>query len=218
MENNKNIIKLLAKFPSFEQALIDEIVIKGSIEHIPAGNVIMEPGKYIKFIPLLCEGIIEIYRNDTDYKEVLLYYLKEGEACSAMISCCMANQISYINARTIEDTIIIKIPIQNFDIFLHTYPSWKNFIFNQYRLRFNELLETIDSLAFYKMDERLIRYFKNIYKTTNKTIFEGSHSDIAQALSTSREVVSRLLKALENQEKVKLYRNKIDFNSIIINE
>lgn len=216
MNQQKEIQQLLSKyFPTFEKELVEKICEVGVLENVKANEVLMEPGKYVKFIPLLCEGIVEVYRDDSEGREVLLYYLKPGEVCSAMISCCMTNLTSEVHARATESCVMIRIPISIIDQWMHMYSSWKTFVFTQYRLRFNELLQTIDSLAFLKMDERLVRYFKNMYKTSNKTIFEGSHSDIAQSLSTSREVISRLLKSLEHQGKVSLNRNRIDFSGIL---
>jgi CRP/FNR family transcriptional regulator len=215
VKNSDIFHHLKARFPFFEDELMQKISEIGILETIEINQKIIEPGRYVKYFPLLCQGIVEVFRDDADAHEILLYFLKPGEACSAMLSCCMTNLKSEIHAKTIEESIIIKIPISYIDEWLHTYPTWKTFIFNLYRLRFNELLNTIDSLAFLKMDERLIRFFKTIYESSSKTIYEGSHSDIAQSLNSSREVISRLLKTLENQGKVVLYRNKIDFTNLM---
>ncbi|HON53165.1 MAG TPA: Crp/Fnr family transcriptional regulator [Bacteroidales bacterium] len=216
MSNQREILDYLQlHFPSLESALCTEICELGTIETISAGQILMEPGKYIKFLPLLCSGLIEVYRNDAESREVLLYYIKAGEVCSAALTCCMTNVTAEIYARSVEQCTIIKIPIQNVDMWFTRYSSWKQFVFMQYRMRFNELLQTIDSLAFLKMDERLIRFLKNIYTNTGKTVYEGSHADIALALSSSREVISRLLKTLEHNKKVVLSRNKIDFSQLV---
>jgi CRP/FNR family transcriptional regulator, anaerobic regulatory protein len=215
-EEQAIILKYLKnQFPFFENDLMLDICRRGSINNVPANSKLMEPGKYIKFLPLLCDGLIEIYRDDTDSREALLYFLKPGEVCTSFLACCVTDYKSEIHARALENSILITIPINDTDEWLTKYSTWKNFIFSQYRMRFNELLETIDSLAFLSMDKRLIRFFITLHKTTNKTTFDGSHSDIAQSLSTSREVISRLLKTLENQNKVTLSRNKIDFSNLL---
>lgn len=216
MHNQNEIAEYVQTyFPLLEPALRTQISEHGTIETIEHGQLVMEPGRYIKFLPLICSGILEIYRNDTESREVLLYYVKAGEVCSAALTCCMTNVTAEVYARCIEQCTIIKIPIQFVDSWFTQYSTWKQFVFMQYRVRFNELLQTIDSLAFLKMDERLIRFFKNIKASTGKTVYDGSHADIALALSSSREVISRLLKTLEHNKKVVLSRNKIDFAGLL---
>jgi len=203
------------KFPYFEKELVDEIVAVSSLQKLPAHSKLMEPGKHVAHFPMLCSGLIHVYRDDPEGREVLLYYLKPGEACSAMLSCCMTSLKSEIHAKVLEDSVIIKIPVTHIETWLTKYSSWKNFIFYSYKQRYNELLDTIDSLAFLKMDERLVRFFENIYNTTGKVQFEGSHFEIAQSLNSSREVISRLLKTLEKNGKVELFRNKVDFSKLV---
>ena len=51
---------------------------------------------------------------------------------------------------------------------MRKYTSWKNFVMNTYQKRFNELLKTIDLIAFHDMDERLMNYLEETART-NKT-------------------------------------------------
>ena len=101
------------------------------------------------------------------------------------------------------------IPIANMRLWFHTNDSWRNFILQSYQIRFDEMLETIDALAFMKMDERLYKYLTDHVKLTASTTLEITHQEIAEDLHTSRVVVSRLLKQLEKEHKIELGRNKI---------
>ncbi len=208
-------IDLIKKhYPIFEKELMNEIVSVGVLKKISAYQLLITEGQFIKTFPLLIKGTIKITRLDNDGDELLLYYLNKGEVCTMSLTCCISNAQSSIKAVAIEDSEVIVIPINFIDDWINKYPSWKKFIMDSYRIRFNELLNTIDSIAFMKMDERLELYFKNIYKTTGKKIYTGSHQDIASDLHSSREVISRLLKQMEKKKKLVLSRNKIDFSSL----
>lgn len=207
-ELNENLIK--GVFSSFrESELVEDIIRVGEIEHLPAGQVLMEVGRYIRSVPLITSGTIRVMREDKEGKELFLYYLKPGETCAISLTCCMANEQSSIRAIADEDTEMIRVPIEYLDIWTNKYVTFKNFVMNTYRLRYEELLATIDSIAFMKMDERLWKFLlerKAMMGTFDLTI---THQEIADALHSTREVISRLLKVLEREEKIELGRNRI---------
>jgi CRP/FNR family transcriptional regulator len=131
------------------------------------------------------------------------------ESCAMTFTCCMQQYPSEIRAIAEEDTEIMAIPVGLMDEWLVKYPTWKSFVMKTIRGRFNELLKTIDQIAFQKLDERLVHYLKEKSKANGSALINSSHEQIAGDLATSREVVSRLLKKLENDKKLLLYRNQI---------
>jgi CRP/FNR family transcriptional regulator len=98
------------------------------------------------------------------------------------------------------------------------YRSWKEFMMYSYRQRFEELVSTIDALAFMNLDERVERFFRERYSATGSYIYTGKHQDIAVSLNSSREVISRILKRMENDGTLKLGRNKVDFSGLVNRE
>ena len=193
----------------FEDALINEIVQVGTFKEVPAGFKMMEIGAYIKAIPLLVSGVIKILREDTNGDELLLYYLEKGDTCSMTITCCMGQTKSEIRAVVETDAKLIMVPVQKMEQWTATYTSWRNFVFESYHNRLNEMLYTIDSIAFDNMDQRLLNYLKEKARITQNKIIENTHQEIAYDLHSSRVVISRLLKKLENIGKIKLHRNYI---------
>jgi CRP/FNR family transcriptional regulator len=101
------------------------------------------------------------------------------------------------------------------DKWMSTYPSWKQFVMQTFQNRFRELIDTIDSIAFLNLDERLVRYFKDRNEKSGLTTLNETHQDLALRLNTSREVISRLLKKMEKEGKIKLSRNFIDFSNLM---
>ena len=192
-----------------ESKLIDEIATVGKIQNFKEGDVIIDYGKNIKFMPLILSGTIRVMRKDEEGREILLYYLSNNESCAMAYTCCMEAKTSEIKAIAEDNVELIAIPHDKLDEWLTKYPSWKSYIFNSFTQRFNELLKSLESIAFNKLDERLVKYLRNKTKVSGKSSIQLSHNQIAEEMGTSRVVISRLLKQLENEKKVVLYRNEI---------
>ena len=196
----------------FERALLDEIIAIANYEELSAGTVLMDVGQYIKTMPLLLSGRIKVSRIDEDGNELLLYYLTPGQTCSVSLNCAIGRVKSEIRALAEEDSEILAIPITKMEDWMATYKSWRQYVLNAYQQRFDELLESIDSIAFQNMDERLLSYLQQRANANHQ--IETTHQDIAKDLNTSRVVISRLLKKLERNGVVQLGRNKIEIKAM----
>lgn len=200
LDNLKNV---------FEPKLLTEIQQFGTWQSFKEGDLIMDYGKYIRMMPIILKGTVKVYRLDENGNEILLYYLSSSESCSMAYSCCIEVKKSEVKAIAEDNVELIAIPHIKLDEWLCTYPSWKNYIMRSFNERFIELLKSIESIAFHKLDERLIAYLKEKQRLSGSSVVKASHYLIADELATSRVVVSRLLKQLENSKKIILYRNEI---------
>lgn len=189
--------------------LLEEILTHGQLNTFKEGDILMEPGQYIKTVPIVIEGSIKIIRTDSEGKEIFLYYLDPGDTCAISLTCCSTYKPSEIKAVADEPTTIIAIPVNLHEQWTNDYRQWKEYVAKTYQTRFEELLKSIDEVAFKKMDERLINYLATKARQLEKKQINITHSDIARELGTSREVISRLLKQLENKGLVSLGRNRI---------
>jgi CRP/FNR family transcriptional regulator len=209
----------IATFEStFETALIKEMQQFGEVKTFREGDLIMDYGKYIRMMPIIVKGTIKVFRMDETGNEILLYYLSSSESCSMAYSCCMEAKKSEVKAIAEDDVELIAIPHIKLEEWLCKYPSWKSYIMRSFNERFLELLKSIESIAFHKLDERLISYLKEKQRLSGSTVIKASHYLIADELHTSRVVVSRLLKQLENDKKIILYRNEIKLLNGFTNE
>jgi len=193
----------------FEDELLNEIQNIATYKSVKEGTVLIEIGDYIKSMPLLISGAIKILREDDDGDELALYFIERGDTCAMTLSCCVAHAKSEIRAVAETDAKLIMIPVQKMTEWMHKYKSWQEFIVQSYHSRMMEMLEAIDTIAFLKMDERLFKYLRDKAMVSNDDVLHVTHKEIAQDLHTSRVVVSRLLKKLENESKIELFRNKI---------
>lgn len=194
---------------TFEPALLKEMQQFGEVKNFREGDLIMDYGKYIRMMPIIIKGTIKVLRMDDNGNEILLYYLSSNESCSMAYSCCMEAKKSEVKAIAEEDVELIAIPHLKLEEWLCKYPSWKTYIMRSFNERFLELLKSIESIAFHKLDERLIAYLKEKQRHLGSSVIKASHHLIAEELHTSRVVISRLLKQLENDKKIILYRNEI---------
>ena len=192
-----------------ETNLLKELELKAVKVSVKAGETIIDSGEIVRFMPIIITGTVKVVRTDKDGREVLLYYVNKNESCAMTFTCCMEQQISEIKAVAEDDVEMWRVPVQQMDEWLIKYPSWKNFVMKTIALRFNELLKTIDQIAFQKLDDRLISYLKEKSKATGSSLINLTHEQIAGELASNRVVISRLLKKLENDNKLLLYRNQI---------
>ena len=193
----------------FEKELIKEIEEYGVLKSAKEGEVIMDIDDYIKAMPLLLDGAIKILRKDNEGNELLLYFIERGDTCALTLSCCLGQTRSEIRAVAERDTTYIMVPISKIEEWTAKYKTWRNFVFESYHSRLTEMLETIDTLAFMNMDERLLRYLQDKAKINQSEKLQVTHQQVAYDLNTSRVVISRLLKKLEIEGKILLQRNHI---------
>lgn len=196
-------------FPQLETELRKEINRSSTFKEVKEGEALMQTGQYIKFTVLLLSGLLKVYRENEKGDEFFMYHIEPGTACALSMLCAARNEKSQIKMKAVADSEIALVPIHLADTWVNKYKSWYQFVVATYRERFDELLQTLDSIAFKGMDERLLFYLKRHYEISGAAL-HINHQQIAEELNSSREVISRLLKKLELQGIVKLSRNAIE--------
>ncbi len=200
---------LRLKFPGIEPELLQEISKYSEVKEVEEGEILIRTGEHLTSAIIVLRGALKIYREGEEGGEFLLYYLQPGQACAMSMSCLRHQEQSQVMGMAVEDSEVLMVPMVKINEWVREYQSWQEFVINSYRNRFEEVLAVLDSVAFRGMDERLefylIKEAKRI-KTNNITV---SHQAIANDLNTSREVVSRLLKKMEQRGLLELHRNSI---------
>lgn len=193
----------------FEEPLLEEIARVGTLRDVPQGVELMDIGQPIKALPLMLSGAIKISREDINGDELLLYYLEQGESCTMTMAWHMGEHKSKIRAVTEIPSQLIMVPLSILEQWTGRYPSWRNFVFQSYHNRMEELLETVDNIAFNQLEKRLWDYLLEKKRITKQKTLAITHQTIAQEINSSRVVISRLLKRLEIDQKIILDRNSI---------
>ena len=207
---SKTIVSLAKAFPSLEANLISELEKKASVNTFIAGETLIKKGQYFKSSLIVLEGLVKIYRKDDEGNEFFIYYLEPGQACALSMVCASRQETSEIMAVAVKDTELLTIPFTVTDQWMMKYKTWNNFVLSTYRQRFEELLVTLDHVAFRNMDERLEFYLKRQAEKLGNHLML-THQQIAEDLNSSREVISRLLKHMEKNKRLILNRSSIEW-------
>ena len=207
---SNDVSTILNKFSSvFEPELLAELETKSMLMQVKGGETMLNPGQTIRAVPIVLTGTFKVSRINDEGQELLLYYVREGESCAMTFTCCMMAHASVIKGTAEEDSELLCIPVDVTDEWMMKYRTWKRFVMNTFLNRFTEVLKSIDDVAFKKLDDRLVNYLKEKSKATGSPLINLSHQRIADELGTNRVVISRLLKRLELDKKLLLYRNQI---------
>ena len=205
---NKEYLKKL--FPDLEEPLFEELLKHGTVREVKAGETLLRVGQTIRSTILLLEGVVKLYREDEEGKEFFIYHLNPGQACSLSLVCAVRQETSEVLAKAMTDATVLSIPLNFMDQWMSKYKSWYQFVITSYRDRFEELLKTIDAIAFSNMDQRLENYLEKQVEKLGKNL-KITHQEIATDLNSSREVISRLLKKMEAKGWLVIYRNSIEW-------
>jgi len=205
-------------FPSLENELIQEIIQKGEVKVFREDEMLVKTGQYFRSILLIVDGLIKVYREDQHGDEFFIYYLQPGQACALSMKCQLRNETSQVMAKAVTETSVITVPIACMDEWMRKYKGWYHFVMDTYRNRIEELLQTIDDIAFRNMDERLLHYLRREQQVHNSSVITINHTAVAEELNSSREVISRLMKKVSEKGLIRLLKNQqveiVDLNLI----
>ncbi len=193
----------------FEEELIDEIVKVGHFDKIKGGELMIDIGEDMTHIPLILNGVVKIIRKEREGEELVLYFLERGDTCAISFVNCINRKKSIFKGVVEQDLEAIFLPVEHIDDWLTKFKSWRHFIIDSYHFRLIEMVESIDSLAFMKMHERLFKYLTDKVKITKDVNLEITHQEIADDMHSSRVVITRLIKQLHDEGKIYSTRNKI---------
>jgi CRP/FNR family transcriptional regulator, anaerobic regulatory protein len=197
-------------FPNLEEGLYDELIKYGDIKQVPAGTTMLKIGQTIRSTMLVLDGIVKLYQEDDEGNEFFIYHIQPGQACAVSMVCTYQQEKSQVMAKTLTDVTVLTIPLQYMDKWLGQYKSWHYFVIKTYRARYEELLRTVNEIAFKNMDERLEFYIKRQVKQLGRHV-KLTHQDIATDLNSSREVISRLMKKMEKNGWIIIHRNSFEW-------
>lgn len=197
-------------FPDLEEGLLRELEAKGRLVEVAPGSVLLQSGQHIRSTMIVLEGLVKLYREDDEGGEFFMYYLHPGDGCALSLICDRTFRASSVTAKAVTNSVLLVVPVDETENWMRQYRSWYHFVVGTYRKRYEELLQTIDHIAFRNMDERLEFYLRRHRDSMQSKILKITNTEIAQELNSSREVISRLMKKLSEDGKVRLLKNGIE--------
>lgn len=197
-------------FLELEEGLQRELKEKGHVLPIKAGQTLLQTGQNIRNTMIVLDGLVKLYRENDEGSEFFMYHLQPGDGCALSLICDRTFRASAVTAKAVTDSVLLVVPLEHTENWMRQYRTWYHFVVSTYRRRYEELLETIDHIAFQNMDERLEFYLRRHRNTLGTNILKITNTEIAQELNSSREVISRLMKKLAEDGKVRLLKNAIE--------
>ena len=195
--------------PIFEFSLLREIEEKSMLVTAVAGQGLIKMGQAIKVVPMVLSGTLKVSRENDEGQELLLYYVRPGEGCAMTFSCGLMSQVSLVKGTAEDDLSMLCVPVPIMEEWMQKFSSWKKFVMTTIVNEFMDVIRSVDAVTFKKMDERLTQYLKERSRLSGSSLINLTHQQIADELGTNRVVVSRLLKKLETDKRVLLFRNQI---------
>lgn len=197
-----------------EEELIEEMSKIAKIRETVQDEIIIHVGDELRMIPIVVYGSIKVSRENPGGDELLLYYIEGGDTCAMTLQCCVRKTDSQIKATSMEPSLLLMFPSEYMQTWMDKYRSWREYILQSYHTRMLELMETIDEIAFMRLDERLLKYLTDQAKLLGTLELHHTHQEIADDLHSSRVVISRLLKQLETKGVIQIRRNRIILSEI----
>lgn len=194
-------MEIAQKLRFLNKVTVDELLEHGDVKSIPAGTEILREEQYVKVLPLVLDGLVKVFTRFGD-REMLLYYIQPQQSCVMSLSAVLKQEPSRVFATTEEDSTLLLIPYTKVEGWLKKFPDFNTMFYQQYDLRYSEMLDTIQHIMLNKMDRRLYDYLRQKAALTDNKPIKLSHSQIANELGTVREVVSRVIKKLETEGKL----------------
>jgi len=207
--NNETSLLEQVYAPLFEDSLLREIEQKSMLITATAGQGLIRMGQPITVVPMVLSGTLKVSRENDEGQELLLYYVRPGEGCAMTFSCGLMSQVSLVKGTAEEDLLILCVALAAMEEWMQKYSSWKRFVMSTIVNEFMDVIKSVDDVTFKKMDERLIYYLKERSRVSGSSLINLTHQQVADELGTNRVVVSRLLKKLETEKRLLLYRNQI---------
>ena len=204
---DSNLLRTRLHF--LEEALIAQIESTCEVVSVEAGTVLIRTGQYVKVVPIVLDGLIKVMTQHED-KEYLLYYIKPSESCVMSLTAGIKRRQSLIEAITEIKSDILLIPADQIQHWLDQFPKFNKLFYQQYEDRYTDMIETVHHLLFDKLDKRIYHYLVEKSQTLQTNPIRISHRQIAQDLGTAREVVTRVMKQLERDEKVRQWQEAIE--------
>ena len=207
MENLKNYFKDIGYFgdPVFKEELFNN----GKLASFNKGDVIVRDGQYVKFLPIVIKGAIRVYQQKED-REILLYYVRAGETCTMSLAAAYFNNKSTSHGVVTEPTEVLIFPAELINQWQLKYASWNSYVMHMFRKRYDELINSFQTAIFENIDVRVLEYLKRKAHKEDEKFVGLSHQQLASELGTTRVVISRILKEYERQNKIKLFRGRIE--------
>ncbi|MGL6175013.1 MAG: Crp/Fnr family transcriptional regulator [Cellulosilyticaceae bacterium] len=171
---------------------------------------VLERGEYLRGkecpgLIFIVKGKIKAEKIDLEGRQTNLYEIEEGELCHESLSCHLKCESLEVMGYAVVDTIVAILPKEMIDKYLLNDVEFMQYLYKNLYNKFKTIIGHKESIIHESIEERVLKYLAQ----KGKNIIYTTHQEIALELGSSREVISRKLKQLENEGYIELGRGKI---------
>ncbi|MEC5173344.1 Crp/Fnr family transcriptional regulator [Chryseobacterium nepalense] len=186
------------KFGFLGEQFLGELNKNAVVTEVKAKTEIIREGQKNKFVPFLIKGSVRVFTLN-DGRELIYYYIRTNDSCLMTFSSIFTDYTSRVYAVAEEDSEIMLVPVSIIHDWLIAYPEINRVFYHEYDKRFSDVMSMVNDAVFHRLDKRVLNYIRQQISITGCNPIKLTHREIASNLGTSREVVSRVLKKIENE-------------------
>lgn len=199
--NMVNSSFVISKFGFLGSDFLHALQQHAIIADIKAKTEIIREGQKNKYVPFLVKGSIKVFTLN-DGRELIYYYIKQSDSCLMTFSSIFTDYVSRVYAIAEEDSEALLIPVSIMHDWLIRFPEINKLFYSEYDRRFSEVMSMVNDAVFHRLDKRVLNYIKQQISLTGNNPIKITHREIANSLGSSREVISRVMKKIENEGEI----------------
>lgn len=199
--NMVNSSFVISKFGFLGSDFLHALQQHAIIADIKAKTEITREGQKNKYVPFLVKGSIKVFTLN-DGRELIYYYIKQSDSCLMTFSSIFTDYVSRVYAIAEEDSEALLIPVSIMHDWLIRFPEINKLFYSEYDRRFSEVMSMVNDAVFHRLDKRVLNYIKQQISLTGNNPIKITHREIANSLGSSREVISRVMKKIENEGEI----------------
>lgn len=204
----KNILHSLPK------SVHKEFQAQAEFINVPAKTLLVSEGDKLTKIPFVINGRVRVYKEDKDSeRELLLYHVRAAQTCFMSIVSSIRGTKSKVEASTCVDSELVFIPVSLINKWGLENPEWTAFVLDTFMDRYCELVDSLESMTFDRVEVRIEKFLQKQALLNKTDTIKMTHQKLAYSIGTTRVVISRLLKKLELEKKIRLHKGKIIIQS-----
>ncbi|MFZ7121054.1 MAG: Crp/Fnr family transcriptional regulator [Eubacteriaceae bacterium] len=185
-----------------------ELIIKNGMEvKLNKHQLIVEDNVKCSGVPFLISGRIRFYNISDEGKEKTLFRIKQGDICLLAALCLLSDTRYNLLGEAEEDSIVLKLPAKIFLNIYHSDIEMQKNIYIELSEKLLKAYDQIETITFSGIKDRIFLYLEK--RADYQGVIHITHEKISKDLGTAREVISRNLKILQEDNKIKLSRGKI---------
>ena len=174
---------------------------------VPEGAVLFSPGESVKGYVIVLEGHVGVQLIGPNGRDLLLYEVAPGQSCIQSTLGLLGGDDYSAEATATRPTRLVLLPRPVFLELLDNSPAFRKVVFAAFAERMQAMMQLIETMSFMRVEARLASLILDRADETGTV--EMTQAEIARAIGTAREVVSRRLDRLARARALRAERGRI---------